>query len=124
MTVTLAIVALAATLVVPRLVGRGRASLPVVVHDVTQRLTAARWQAVVEGRPVSVLLDDLPAGLHVTEETAPDGGAGPDRLPIAFTPLPAALPRTIVLTDAVGSAARITIPAGLAALAVVWEAPS
>lgn len=121
---TLAIVALVATLVVPRLVGRGRASLPVVAHDVTQRLTAARWQAIVEGRPVSVPLDDLPEGLHVTEETNAAGVTGPDRAPIAFTPLPAALPRTIVLTDTTGSAARITIPAGLAALAVAWEAPS
>jgi prepilin-type N-terminal cleavage/methylation domain-containing protein len=122
-TVTLGIVALAATLVVPRLSGRGPTSLPVVAQDVVQRLTAARWQAVIEGRAVDVVLNDLPAGLQATEEMPFERPPAP--LPaIAFAPLPAAVPRIILLTDAAGETARITIPAGLAALAVAYEAPS
>jgi hypothetical protein len=124
MTVTLGIIALAAALVVPRLAGRGRASLPVVADDVVQRLTAARWQAVIEGRAVEVVLNDLPMGLQATEEIPFEGTPAAPPAAIAFAPLPAAVPRTVVLTDAAGETARITIPAGLAALAVAYEAPS
>ena len=124
MAVTLGIVALVATITVPHLADRGAASLPAVARDVTRRLTAARWQAVVEGRTVSVVLDDLPTGLRLTEESVPARAGDPHGPTIAFAPLPAALPRTVVLTDAAGEAARITIPAGLAALAIAYEAPS
>ena len=120
MTVTLALLALAATLVVPRLAARGRCGLPAVAEAAAERLTAGRWAAIVEGRPVQVSLDALAPDLQVREEVP---GSAPAMVPrgIGFAPLPAALPRTIVLTDAAGRAARITIPAGLGPLGIVVE---
>ena len=117
---TLALVALAATLVVPRLTARGAGGLPAAAEACAERLTAARWQAVVEGRPVQVSPDALAPGLQLSEE-APGCAPVPAAQGIAFAPLPAALPRTIVLTDAAGRAARITIPAGLGPLVVAVE---
>lgn len=123
MTVTLALVALTATLVLPRLADRGAAGVTATAEAVAQRLTAARWQAVIEGRPVRVSLAALGPGLQATEEV-PGSAAGSGARTIAFAPLPAALPRTIVLTDARGGMARITIPAGLGSLVVAVEPPS
>jgi len=123
MTVTLALVALAATLVLPRLADRGAGSLTAAAEALAERLTAARWQAVVEGRPVHVSLDALAPGLQATEEVL-GSAVVPEAQAIAFAPLPAALPRAIVLTDAAGATARITIPAGLGALVVAVEQPS
>jgi hypothetical protein len=120
MTMTLALVALAATLVVPRLAHRDASSVAAVAEACAERLTEARWQALVEGRTVEVPLDTLAPGLQVREEVpgSPPRAAAPA---VAFAPLPTALPRTIALTDAAGRTARITIPAGLGALAVVVE---
>ena len=119
---TLGLVALATSLVLPRLTGRGAGSLETTANDVVRRLTTARWRAVVEHRKVTVSLDDLPAALTIATEdpsTPPPASAGTAVL--TFAPLPAALPRTIVLGDAAGAHARITVPPGLAAIAVTYE---
>jgi hypothetical protein len=120
MTLTLALVALAATIVVPRLVHPDVGSLSAAAETCAERLTAARWQALVEGHTVEVALDALAPGLHVSEE-APGSPPRSAARGIAFAPLPTALPRIITLTDAAGRTARITVPAGLGSLAVVVE---
>jgi hypothetical protein len=122
--VTLGLVALVATIALPRLGGRGAAGLDATVDDLVRRLTAARWRAVVEHRVVTVTFDDLPPGLTVVtdEPLAADDGAGGVR--VVFAPLPAALPRTLVLADATAPRARITVPPGLGAIGVAYEDPS
>jgi prepilin-type N-terminal cleavage/methylation domain-containing protein len=114
--VVLAVVALLASLVVPRGFARGADGLVAAADTLAARLAAARWQAVVAGRPVEVQLADLPPDWQVTE--AGEGAPPVRRNRIAFAPLPAALPRTIALTDASGTSARIVIPAGLGPLGV------
>jgi prepilin-type N-terminal cleavage/methylation domain-containing protein len=118
LTVTLGVVALVAALVMPRLHGRQAGSLRVAADTAAQRLTAARWRAMVDGRDVVVPLADLASGLQVVHE----GRADVDTL--TFTPLPTALVRTIVLTDTAGAQARLTIPPGLAPLAIAYVDPS
>jgi type II secretory pathway pseudopilin PulG len=120
MTLTLALVALAATVVAPRLVHRDGGSLSAAAETCAERLTAARWQALVEGHTVEVAFDALAPGLRVSEEVSGGSPRSPAR-GIVFAPVPTALPRTIALTDGAGRTARITIPAGLGSLAVVLE---
>lgn len=109
---TLAVLGLAATLAMPRLGARGGAELRLAADAAARRLAAARWQAVVEGRAVRVPADRLAPSLRMIE---PGDGS------IVFSPVPAALPRTVVLADAAGATARITIPGGLGALAIALE---
>jgi hypothetical protein len=122
MCVTIGVVALATSLVLPRLVGRGPGGLEAATNDLVQRLTTARWRAVVEGRAVTVPLDHLAPGITLTA-APPPGAVSADDVAAGLTmpPLPAALPRVLVLRDAGGSQAHITVPAGLAAIAVIYE---
>ena len=117
---TIGLLALVATMVGPRLAAPGGRTLRLVADDVARRLTAARWQAVVEGRPIRIPLDALAPGLRTVQ---PAAAPGPPAQSIAFDPVPAAVPRVLELTDA-GATARITIPSGLAPLAVSVGDPS
>jgi prepilin-type N-terminal cleavage/methylation domain-containing protein len=113
MVVTLGIVALAATLVVPRLAGRAAGDLLSAADDVAHRCTEARWRALVENRRIEVALDGLPAGVAVEVDVA-----SARTFALAFDPLPAALPRMVVLRDASGRHARVTVPPGLGPLTI------
>ena len=113
--VTIGVVALIAMLVVPRLAADGDRRLRLAADAAALRLTAARWQAVVEGRPIRVPLDALSPGIAAVQADAPPGVA---TRTIDFGPVPAAVPRTVVLAGARGVTARITIPSGFAPLAV------
>jgi len=119
--VTIGLLALIATAVVPRLAAPGGRTLRLAADDAAQRLTAARWQAVVEGRPIRIVLDALAPGLRATRADAASDAGVPS---ITFDPVPAALPRTIELADATGATARIVIPSGLAPLAIRFGDPS
>ena len=112
---TLGLLALVATMVMPRLAAPGGRSLRLAADEAARRLTAARWQAVVEGRPVRIPLDALAPGLRSVQPAAAPGAPPPA---IVFDPVPAAVPRVLELADATGATARISIPSGLAPLAV------
>lgn len=119
MAVTIGIVALAATLVLPRLAGRAAGDLFSAADDVARRCTEARWRALVENRRIEVALDGLPAGVAVEADVASARTSA-----LVFDAVPAALPRTVTLRDARGRRARVTVPPGLAPLTVDVGAPS
>ena len=119
--VTIGVLALAATMVVPRLAADGDRRLRLAADAAALRLTAARWQAVTCGRPIRVPLDTLSPGIPAVQLDARPGGAVKT---IDFDPVPAAVPRTVVLAGAGGVTARITIPSGFAPLAVSVGDPS
>ena len=113
--VTIGVLALVATVVVPRLTTDGDRRLRLAADAAALRLTAARWQAVVEGRSIRVPLDALSPGVRAAAADAPSGGAAKT---IDFAPVPAAVPRIVVLAGDGGVTARITIPGGFAPLTV------
>jgi type II secretory pathway pseudopilin PulG len=119
--VTIGVLALVATVVVPRLAANADRRLRLAADAAVERLTAARWQAVVEGRSIRIPLDTLSPGVRAIQADGPPGAA---TQAIEFDPVPAAVPRTIVLAGAGGASARITIPSGFAPLAVSVGDPS
>ena len=118
---TIGLLALVATAVAPRLAAPGGRTLRLSADDAVQRLTAARWQAVVEGRPIRIALDALVPGLRATRADAASDASGRS---ITFDPVPAALPQTVELAGPRGDTARIVIPSGLAPLAISFGEPS
>ena len=113
--VTIGVLTLIAVVVVPRLAGDDDRRLRLAADAAVVRLTAARWQAVVEGRRIRLPLDALSPGLAAVQVDGPPAG---ETKTIDFDPVPAAVPRTVLLAGARGVTARITIPGGLAPLAV------
>jgi type II secretory pathway pseudopilin PulG len=113
--VTLGVLALLATAVLPQLTPDDGRRLRLAADAAALRLTAARWQAVTSGRPIRVPLDTLSPGVLAVRTDAVPGGAAAT---IDFDPVPAAVPRTVLLAGAGGLTARITIPSGFAPLAV------
>jgi prepilin-type N-terminal cleavage/methylation domain-containing protein len=123
--VTLAVAALAAALVLPRLATRAAGDLAHTVDTVVRRVTTARWRAVVERRDTTVRFADLDPGVAVSLDT-PGTPRAPGGAPVVltFSTPPAALARTLVVRRGNEPAARVTIPAGLGPVSVAWEEPS
>jgi prepilin-type N-terminal cleavage/methylation domain-containing protein len=109
------------TMVVPRLGGRRPPARCGRRGDVARRLTAARWQAVWKAGRSAFHWTRCRPGFRAVQ---PTGRAGRCDEAIEFDPVPAAVPRTIVLHRRRRRSARITIPSGLAPLAVSVGDPS
>jgi prepilin-type N-terminal cleavage/methylation domain-containing protein len=145
---TLAVIALTATLVLPR----GDLGVPVVeasARRLADALVYARERAILDGRPMRVVLDldrggwrlgrpardpagvepdpstlgrpeSLPARVTVRGVTVGGGArAAAGRVPIDLDPAGDALPVRVDLADARGAVAHVVLPAGRARPAVV-----
>ncbi len=117
----LVVVSLAAGIVLPRLLAIDRMALHAAATRTAERLSAAREQAIVEGRAVEVdVRDGLPDGVDVA--TLDTGGLGSAPTALALEPDGDALAATVTLRDERGARVAVVLPAGFGA-AHVEETP-
>jgi prepilin-type N-terminal cleavage/methylation domain-containing protein len=115
----LAIVALAAGIVVPRLPHGGALRVDAAAWQLAERLTAARERAILAGRPERVALDRvLPSGVEI--DALEVGGSRRAGAPVLELGSDGdALPARVVLAGAGGARADVVLPPGLARARVV-----
>jgi general secretion pathway protein H len=126
LTVVMAILALAAGILAPRLTDLGPLTLDAAARRLADDLTLARDRAVLRGQPAHVRLDldlgrwsdddawtALPAGIRfhsVGANGQPPVGGG--SVVIAFDPASDGFPTRVDLADASGHVATVLLPAG------------
>jgi prepilin-type N-terminal cleavage/methylation domain-containing protein len=120
MLVVVAVLASLTALVGPRLGMLSRTRLEAAAHELSDRLQAARQEAVIAGRAVRVAFDHLPRDVRVVAVRV--GGRSSDDLDgLVVDPVADARPREILLEDGDGGRAGIMLPAGFAPPAVTRE---
>jgi prepilin-type N-terminal cleavage/methylation domain-containing protein len=113
MLVVIAVVATATALVGPHLGMSGRTRLEAVAHELSDRLQAARQEAVLSGRAVRVALDRLPPDVRVVAVRVA-GRRSDDHDGLTVDPVSDPRPRQILIEDAGGRRAGVTLPPGFA----------
>jgi prepilin-type N-terminal cleavage/methylation domain-containing protein len=107
----LVVISLAAGLVLPRLPSIGAVELHATAARLAERLSAAREQAILEGRAVHVDLHaGLPSGVRVA--SVDTGGTAVAPAGLTLEPDGDALPATATLIDDRGTRIAIVLPAG------------
>jgi len=110
--VVVAVIALTAGIVLPRL-GTGSLAVRAAADGVATRLSEARERAILDGRGARVDLRELvPAGVLV--ETLDVGGAVLAPPVLVLAPDGDPLPARAILVDAGGARAEVRLPAGFA----------
>ncbi|MFN8542625.1 MAG: GspH/FimT family pseudopilin [Candidatus Binatia bacterium] len=129
----LAVVALAARIVLPRVAAPSGVAVDVAARRLADTLTLARERAVLGGRPGRVRLDldagrwtdgdmatVLPAGLRLRAvDTGADRDARTGTVDVAFDPAGDARPVTVDLADERGRTARVVLATGAGRARVV-----
>jgi prepilin-type N-terminal cleavage/methylation domain-containing protein len=109
----LIVVSLAASVVLPRLPATGAMRVRGAAARTADRLSAAREQAILEGRTVRVdLRDGLPSGVRIAALDA--GGSAVVPPALILEPDGDALPATATLIDDGGTRIAVVLPAGFA----------
>jgi prepilin-type N-terminal cleavage/methylation domain-containing protein len=120
MLVVVAVLASLTALVAPRLGMLSRTRLEAAAHDLSDRLQAARQEAVIAGRAVRVAFDHLPSDVRVVAVRV--GGRATDDLGgLVVDPVADARPREILLETGDGGRAGVMLPAGFAPPTVTRE---
>jgi prepilin-type N-terminal cleavage/methylation domain-containing protein len=120
MLVVIAVLATATALVGPHLGMSGRTRLEATAHELSDRLQSARQEAVLAGRAVHVALDRLPPDVRVVAVRVA-GRLSDDREGLTVDPVRDARPREILIEDAEGLRAGVTLPPGFAPPTVTRE---
>ena len=129
--VVLAVVAIAAGLVLPRLADVGALRVTAAARRLAGDGTAARDRAILGGRPVRLVMD-VYAGTWRSEPPLVEGALPPHvrvralatndpttRDTVVLSPAGDTLPAQIELADDRGHAARVVVPPGLRRVAAV-----